>query len=316
MATASPVTLHFVRPGIIERKGVGKDLLDKTFDSMVNRANAVPLQGADLFRGAKATRDTFKEGSVSNAVPQPVQNEDTDAIPYVTPAPGFPKTYSIVNYRSAISVTQTMVEDDQQSKISFMMSGLLDSAKRHMEAFMADVINNGFASVLDSDGMYLFDTGHPNENRDTGTWDNLSTAAALDHAAYSALRLALRKRKNEQGEVMTLKPKRIWVSADNEETIKKILNSEKVDNNNQNGINPWYNEVDIRVWDYMTSTTAYFLEAEYPMEGKGTVWVDRVAPYIKPIENKGPHIAMAEILRMRHAVGFGTCRELQGNAGA
>ena len=316
MASASAVTQTYVEPGIVENLGVGADLLDREFDLLVNRFNKVPLQGSPLFKTVSAVKDTYKHGSVSNSVEQPRENMDSDDLPWVTPAPGYDKSFTIVNYRSGIRVTRQMVEDQIHGKVRYMMSGLVDSARRRIEYGMAGVFNNAFATTVNGDNMYLCDTVHPNEARESGTWTNLETAGALMHTSYSTARVNLRKRRNERGEVMGLNPTVLVVTPDDEETAKRIFNSEKISGGALNDENPWKGEVQLKVYDYLSSTTAWFLFGDIPKEFCGLLYVQRVAPNVAPWPASNTDVLMAKRLRMRYAVGFNTERNLQGNAGA
>ena len=308
--------LTYVEPGVIERKGVGANLLDREFDMLLNRRNAVPLEGAGLFQVVRAAKDVFKAGTVGNELELPRENEDTDALPYVTPPPGFTKTINVVNYRSAIAVTRTMVEDDQHGKVKGLMSGLIDSARYHMEYGFADMFNNGFATYEWADGMYLFDTVHPNEARETGTWDNTTTAAALTHSAYSSARTRLRKRTNARGYYSGMKPMELITVPDKEEAAKIIMASEKVSGNALNDKNVFQGDATVKIWGYLTSTTAWFIAAKVEPEQRGLLYVQRVAPNVAPVKTVDPDILFDQRLRMRYAIGATSCRELDGNSGA
>lgn len=317
MASASATPTTYAQPGTITRDGAGSSHLDKEVDAMIATLNNVPVQGEQFFRIVNNARtDVYKEANYGSALELAHKNEDTDELPYFTPAKCFDNEFTIVNYRSAIRASQSMMEDELFGKLSKMAGGLSLSARRLQEFAYADPFNNAFENQIGADGMYMCDEDHPNENRATGTWDNLQTAAALSHATYSTARLAMRKRTNERGRRSPIFPGKLIVSADNEEVAKKILRSEKVNDNALNNINVWKDDAMVVVWDYLTSTTAWFLQGKVPRSNWGTVYVNKYAPKVSPNPAKTANIVFDHFLRMRFAIGIMTCREIEGNAGA
>src|SRR6056297_3107623 len=105
---------YFSASGTLDRTSA-VDLLNKAIDVVWMQRNE--LAGVEL--GQFFDRDTKDSGlthvisSVTSQLPLPVENEDTEALPYFTPAPGFDKTITLINYRSGIRVTDTMMKADR-----------------------------------------------------------------------------------------------------------------------------------------------------------------------------------------------------------
>lgn len=319
MATASAVVNWQNRVGFINRFGGGKDLIDKEIDDIINRANDIPVQGATIYRKT-ATPGTqiHKESTVGSELAQPKKQESSDDLAYSEPPKGFPKEVTAEIYRLAVKVDRTLTGADLFGKVSFMMSGLMDAAKRHMEYTMADAgLNNAFATNIGADGMYLCDTGHPNEDYHTGTWDNLETAGVLTPAAFSTARVNMRKRTNSLGEVMPMKPTTIITGPDNEEVAWQIVNSEYVADSSLRGKSWNTGSVDVMIYDYLTSTTAWFLHDNTRVAEKGgLIFVEKEAPTIRDNPSPKADIIFDQYIRLNYAAAFTTCKELQGNAGA
>jgi len=317
MATASAVTNWYDNIGVITRFGSGKDLIDKSIDLIVNRANEIPVQGARLFR--KVSSDTFvhKESTIGNELSQPVIQEDTDDVPYTTPAPGFSKSITAVVSRLGVAVTRSLTVVQREQKVPFMMSGLMDAAKRNMEYSFADAgLNNAFATNVGADGMYLCDTLHPNEDTMTGTWDNLETAADLTPGGFSTARVNMRKRTNSLGEVMPMRPNLLILSPDYEEVGWQIINSDYVADSALRGKSWNKDSVELFVYDYKTDTESWFLaDTSKIASSGGLVCNEKEAPTIRPNPSPKADVIFDEYLRMAYACAFTTCKELQGNAG-
>jgi len=318
MATASAVTNWDSKVGFINRFGAGKDLIDKEIDDLMNRKNDIPIQGSMLYRKVTPETLVYKMSTVGNEMPQPRKQESSADLPYATPPSGFSKEITAEVFRLAVSVDRTVSVADRFGKISFLMSGLMDSAKRKYEYLMADAgLNNAFATNVGADGMYLCDTGHPNEDYMTGTWDNLETAGALSPASFSTARVNMRKRTNSLGEVMPMKPDTLIVSPDDEEIAWQIVNSEYVADSSLRGKSWNKGAVDVMVYDYLTSTTAWFLHDKSNVAEKGgLVFVEKEAPTIRDNPSPKADIIWDSYLRMNIAAAFGSCKEIQGNSGA
>jgi len=318
MASASAITNWQNRVGFINRFGGGADLIDKEIDDIINRANDVPVQGSFLYRKVTPKTLVHKESTVGSELAQPRKQESSADLPYSEPPKGFPKSVTAEIYRLAVKVDRTLEGVDLFNKVSFLTSGLMDSVKRNYEYLMADAgLNNAFATNIGSDGMYLCDTGHPNEDIHTGDWGNLESAGALSPAAFSTARVSMRKRTNSLGEVMPQKASTIVTGPDNEEVAWQIINSEFVADSSLKGKSWNAGAVDLMVYDYLTSTTAWFLvDGSKVASSGGLMLVEKEAPTIRDNPSPKADIVHDQYVRYVVAAAFSTAKELQGNAGA
>ena len=313
---ASAITNWYDNIGIITRFGSGADLVDKSIDLRLNRENKIPLQGARLFR--KVTPSTFvhKESTVGNELPQPKIQEDTDGVYQGTPPPGFNISLTAVVLRLGVSATRSLTVAQLEEKVPFMVSGMMDAYKRNMEYSFADTsMNNAFATTIGADGMFLCDTGHPNEDPMTGTWDNLETAADLTPGGFSTARVNMRKRTNSLGEVMPMKADQLIVSPDFEETGWQIINSEYVSDSSLRGRSWNKDSVELFVYDYKTDADSWFLFDSSNVASKGGLIIaEKEAPTIRASAPQDD-VLFAEYIRGSYTTGFSTVKEIQGNAG-
>jgi len=314
--------LHQANPGFIEGSGVGVDALDKTVDALRVRFNKVPLQGGELFKTESPSGGVFKVSQYGTALDLPAKSEDSDEMPHSVPWKGWPIQKAIQNYRLLTAIERTFEEDQLMSVASRMAGGMMQSARTLLEYDWADVFNKAVtATATGADGVPLADDSHPLADRDKGTWDNKETAAALTHANYSTARKNMRKRVNEKGDPSPLRPTQIWVTPENEQKAREIFESEKVDDNSLNNKNVWKGEVSIKVYDWLTSTTAWFLwgnRYELGAEDRGLHYAQAVAPNIAKATGRdtSTDIIRAMRLRMRFVNFFSIEPNIQYNAGA
>jgi len=310
----------YLRPGIVERFGTARDIVDKTIDLIIERANRVPLEGAKFFRSVDASKirsDEYKESTTSNVLDLPPENNDSEDIPYDSPAPGFPQTFSILNYRLGTRVERQTQEDQiRPGELNSALGGLINAAQRRVEYALASIFNNGFTGTAGADSLSLFNDSHPQENNEGGTWDNLETAAALSASAFETARINMMNQTNERGDPMPITGNQLIVSPSDMHEARRILRSDQQPGNALNDANVHRNDFTLTVYNWTTSTTAWFLRGDLPQDQWGIVFVNKVPMNVAPSNDpSNPDILMAERVRMRFAVGFTTERNMNGNAG-
>ena len=310
--------LSFDKPGY-EEQSKNADLLNKAMDMSIERYSTVPLEGEKLVRKeTNVTGGVYKEFTVGNVLGLPVEAEDTDALPVDTSAPGYDITATMVEYRLGLFVPKSMFEDAVHQKMNYIVSGLPDAAARRIELAIKYYVTNMFATAAGADGMYWCDTDHPNENPETGTWDNLTTGP-LSHATFSAARTMQAKLTDERGFVMPVTPNALWVGPDTQEAGEIIRQSEKVSGGSLNDPNVINNGWTVEVYHRMPTTTQWFVTGQPKGAGqikKGLVYAEQVAPQILPVLNVDTSvIPFAKQLRMRYGMALGTDKTIVGSVG-
>jgi hypothetical protein len=302
--------------GTINRESHGV-LFDRTFDEIKAEQDKVPLQGKMFFKEVKAPRLDHKMGTVSETLDLPVRSEDEDDLPMVEPVIGFNKTFDLLTYRSAIKVTRKMVELDQHALIARLLGGLGNSASRKREFQYADVFNGAFTDV-GSDAVALFSNSHPHSDVAGGTWDNLEPAAELTTDSYSDMRLNMRNRTGEKGFVAPRNLNELVVVAEKERKAIEIMGSSHTAENDLNNIYAWAGESTVVVWDWLTSTTAWFGRDKTADELDQGLYEFIQAPLdIADVTSDFGHdIIMAKRLRFTNAVGATILKAWNGSAGA
>jgi len=313
-------TLYYNNVGIIDRFGVGKHALDKEVDALRMRYNKNPLQGGRFVREETATGGVYTEASYGTNLELPRENEDSARLPFVTPIPGYKKSATIVNYRLALQVERSYTEDDLKSVIRKQMSGLINSPRLLIEYLIASWMNNlTSGSYLGADGVALVSATHPHERRETGTWSNSETSAALTLTTFSTGRKNLRKRTDEFGYPSPLAPRLLYGPPELEQKMRELKTAEKAPENALNQPNVWRNDDwDWFVYDYLSSTTGWGLIANLPQEYMGLVIAYGVRPNIAPLTGRdlSTDIVWGQRLRMRVVVSGQDGRWVQYNAGA
>ena len=314
--TASALTNTFSMPGYLNKENF-PDLLSAQFDEIKSRKWARPVQGMKFFQVDKTGKDYMKESSIGGFGLM-AESDDEDNVPMDHVIQGFDVTHTPVDYRLATRVSARLRETDQFSKIKGIQSSLLQAPMDTTEYICVDPFNTGFGSnakFLCGDGMYLFDSGRPFEDPGAGTWSNLETASALTQAALATMRTNFRGTLNERGLKRPLVMKRLIVPPALEDTAREIITSSDKAHEMSNTTNVYKDKFEIHVWDYLTSSTAYF----------GTTMVDDLYELkfvwrVKPQSGSNTLSDNAQIMqhwvRMSCVTGCARPQALRGNAGA
>lgn len=314
--TASAVTNTFSQPGYLTGENFA-DLLTTQFDMIKDRKWKAPIQGKQFFALDNTSKDVMYESSIGGFGLMP-ESDDEDALPLDHAIPGLDVSHTPIDYRLAVRIKARLRETDQYGKIAKIQSMLAQSPVDTLEYILADAFNTGFgsnASWLCGDGMYLFDSGRYYEDNSQGTWSNLEEAGSLTQGALATMRQNFRKNLNERGIKRPLIMKRLIVPVDLEDTAREIITSDNKAVEMSNTANVYKDKFEIYVWDYLTSTTAWFgstnIDDLYELK---LIW--RIKPQSgSNVLSDNPQI-MQHWVRMSCVTGCARPHSIRGNAGA
>jgi phage major head subunit gpT-like protein len=222
---------------------------------------------------------------------------------------GYEVTYIHHSYAKMITIEREFSDDELYGVLEKLPRGLGRGCRATVETYAAAPINNGF-TTNGYDSVPLFSNSHPMLKG--GTCDNLMTASALSHTELDAGRLLMTQQKTEEGLKMQAKASQLIIPPDLETTAMKILNSEKVDSDANNAVNPLKGSMKIIVMNYLTDTNAWFLRDPRLSE---TNFFWRVKPEFKSTNNFDNMVAKYRGY-CRFSCGYSDWRGWVGNVGA
>ncbi len=157
-----------------------------------------------------------------------------------------------------------MIDDNKWGLVKKTPKALALSKMRTLEQLGADVLNFGFvvggggkAKFKGGDGQALFSTTHVNRAGDVVQSNKITTP--LSQSALQTVSSQMKKRKDAKGQIIEFMPSKLVVPTELEYTAKIILETAQATGNNNNDINPMHNSLDLVVWPYLTSSTAWFV---------------------------------------------------------
>jgi len=293
-------------------------LLNKAIDTVWDRRNEFVGNLAKYFDvESKDSGLSHIITSVGSALPLPQINADTEALPYFAPATGFSKTFTLLQYRSGIRATETMMKADRFDKVAFMMTGQIKSAMQKDEYLRAAIYNGAFTGDGGADDKDLCDDDHPQENPDRGTWDNKGTGA-LTGANLQALRLLGDNMTNERGDpdpatlVDLIVPPALRQKA--EELVGSKLRAEDA----LNGKTVLIGSLNVVVSPYLglNSSVQYFGMADRQGFNKGLHQFTLIPWEILNNNPSDATVVVDKQIKAVHAIGFTVSKNIYGSTGS
>jgi len=252
--------------------------------------------------------------SVGRVAENPRIAQDTDEQPLMTPLQGLPKTFTQVNYRLGVQVTDTMLAVDRYAKIEEMVSGLPMSAVRKREYLRAGILNNAFTGTDGADGKSLIADDHPQFDPDVDPWDNLGTGDLTGSNLQSLLLLA-DVMKDERGNPDPQTIMRVVVPPQLRQKGLELIGSTLDAETDLNTNTVIIDRLKLLVSHFLTSESAYFGFGTAMGEEKGLLDVVVEEPFMI---NNNPTNALIRIdkqIKFMNAVGFTVSKNIYASAG-
>jgi len=222
-------------------------------------------QWTPIFTQEKSSKAWEEDVGLSGFGYAVVKNEGS-GISYDTVAQGFTTRYSHVTYGLGFIVTREAYEDDQYGIVAKKRAkALARSMRLTKDVLAANILNRAFTSTYaGGDGKELCATDHPNVTG--GTWSNeLAVPANLSEAALEQMNIDIMKLTDDRGLKIAVRPRQLIIPPDLVFEAERILKTEGrvgTANNDLNALKTMGKVNKIVVNQYLTSTTAYFLQTD------------------------------------------------------
>ena len=300
--------------GIFERDG-RIDNLDRSIELLWERRDEHAGVLGQFFNDQMAESMSYKLSSVSSVVGMPVENEDTEEAPYVTSAPGFDKTFTLVPYRLFVRVTGTMLLADRFNNIVAQTGGLITSSMRRIEYLRAGTFTNAFTGTAGADGKPLVGDDHPQEDNRATNWDNEGTGA-LTGANLQALVLLGQNMTNEIGAPDPVDIKKLLVPTALRQKALELTGSVLAAEVSTNTKTVIIGGIEVVTSPHLTgSATAYFGFGDREGENKGLHEIYLMRPELANTGNNPVDIPIDKRIKFITQVGFTTSRNVIGSLG-
>lgn len=240
------------------------------------------------------------------------QTGEGDPITYEDPVQMYDTTYVHLKYTKGFKVSEELYEDDMYNIIKKKPAALARATRRTTEYYAASVFNNAFSTAqLGGDGKPLASTTHPRADGGTAQSNASATSLALNEANLETAEIAMKKQLDDKGMRIMAKGTTLLVPVELEKTANVIVNSTMQSGTANNDANYYKGRFKVVAWDYLTSSTAWFLIDESLNELN---WFWRVKPEFKQDDAFDTGLALYKV-RMRFSKGFSDWRGVWGSKG-
>lgn len=266
-----------------------------------------------IYKVGSSEKDSEKDSSVSG-FSLAVETAEGSPISYEDAVQGYDKTYVHLKYSLGFKVTLEMKEDGLYGTMNKLPAALGRAMRRTSEVLAAQVFNRAFnSSYADGgDGKVLASVSHPRPDGGTVQSNASSTGIALTELNLETARLAFRNQLDDKGQKIGMMPKTLLVPIDLEKTAHLIIDSTMRQGTADNDANFYRGKFDIVAWEWLTSTTAWFLldKANHELN-----WFWRRKPTFKSDELFDTEYAVYKST-MRLSRGWSDWRGIWGSEGA
>lgn len=237
------------------------------------------------------------------------EKESMGSVSYDSIDPSFEISYTHTEYAKGIQIERKFRDDEKYGVMNKLSANLARKGRVLVETNAAAVFNTSI-TVNGYDGKPLVADDHPLK-KSASVGDNKTTGALSDTTLKAALLLARKGQLDDVGDKLVKNWKNLIIPPDLEFTALTILHSSQTAGTANNDINVIKSRLNPVVLDYLTSATAYWLQAsDHEMN---FFW--RVKPEFNQEENFDTMVAKY-IGYMRCTQGYSDWRGIVGSTGA
>ena len=238
--------------------------LDKVFRQLFDEGEAKFVSRLDKIFHMERSDNAYEQDTSLSGFGQHEETAELQNIPFEDRVPGWEVTYVHKKYTKGASISQEMIDDNKWGLVKKTPKALALSKMRSLEKMGADVFNYGFvaggggaAKFTGGDGKALFATDHVNRQGDVVQSNKITTP--LSQSALQTVTTAMKKRLDSKGQIVEYMPSILLVPTELQYTAQIILETAQETGNNNNDINPMHKALELIVWPYLTSSTAWFV---------------------------------------------------------
>lgn len=211
------------------------------------------------------TTDRWREEDVAMSTLGLAQTMTVEAqpVPYDEMAERWTATYIPETVKLGGQITQEAMEDNLYKPLAGRLARALGRSFRlTKEIKAAAVFNNGFSTFKTGDNVALFSASHPITG---ATFSNLAgTASQLNETSLEDAIIAIQGFVDDRGNRINAMPKKMLVPRQLQFTVKRLLMSTGRTGTAENDINAVKDAMPYSVWQYLTSTTSWYILTDVP----------------------------------------------------
>ena len=241
-----------------------------------------PLMLEQIFSVETSGKDTERDTSYGGFA-LPFETTEGEPITYDQVYQGYDVTYRHKKYTLGFKVTREAIEDDLYRIVQRRPAEMGRAMRRGAENQAANVFINGFSTTyLGGDAKPIFSVSHPRPDGGTAQSNASSTGITFTEDNLETGRLAIEGQLDDRGQIIDVSADKLLVPRQLNKLAHLVIDSTMRQGTADNDANFYKGMLDIMVWKYLTSTTAWFLVDKSTVQGRGTLtWFWRRKPEFK-----------------------------------
>lgn len=281
--------------------------LRKIFD---DKYDEIPEVYSNIFHVNNSSVDVERDSAVTG-FGLLTQTAEGASIEYEDPIQMYDVSYVHLKYSKGFKVSEELMEDDRYNVIKKKPAALARSCRRTAEYLASQVFNNAFSSGTGGDSKYLCSVEHPRADGGTAQSNASGSGITLTETNLNTALLAMRGQLDDKGMKIQAKADILLVPPDLEKTAQILTNSQLRPETADNDYNYYKGIVDVISWDWLSSSTAWFLidRGLHQLE-----WFWRIRPEFKQDNSFDTGMALFKS-RMRCSRGWSDWRGVWGSKG-
>ncbi len=222
---------------------------------------------------------TYEECAYLSGLGLAIKKGEGDPIQYDARLQGPTKRWTHDTFALGMRITEEAIEDDQYGVMRDGARELGVSVRETRHIRIAEIFNTAFVSTYHTSGA-----GNPliyatHARLDGGTWSNLATAASLSYSSLQTAVLQFEAQVDNRGKKINQTPMTLLVPPALEMKALELLETVGQPENANNTINALRRarpSINLVVWPYLTSSTAWFLIGDNLRMSTGLTHFERV----------------------------------------
>jgi phage major head subunit gpT-like protein len=270
----------------------------------------IPEVYSSIFHVDSSTHDVERDSAITG-FSLAEETAEGGAIQYEDPVQMYDVSYVHKKYTKGFKVSEELMEDDRYSVIKKKPAALARTMRRTAENIGATMFNNAFSYGTGGDAKYLVSISHPRADGGTAQSNASGSGITLTEANLNTALLAMRAQLDDKGMKIGMKADTILVPPALEKTAHVILDSNLRSGTADNDANYFKGLLKVISWDWLSSSTAWFL-LDSSQHELNYFW--RVKPEFKQDNSFDTGMALFKS-RMRCSVGWSDWRGVWGSLG-
>ena len=281
--------------------------LRKIFD---DKFSEIPEVFSKIFHVLSSDSDSERDSAVTG-FGLLTYTAEGGAVSYEDPIQMYDVSYVHLKYTKGFKVSEELYEDDRYNIINKKPQALARAARRTTEYLASTVFNNAFSSGTGGDAKYLCSVSHPRADGGTAQSNASGSGITLTEVNLNTGLLAMRGQLDDKGMKIMAKADTLIVPPALEKDAQIITKSQLRSGTTDNDYNYYAGILKVVAWDWLSSSTAWFLIDSSLHELN---WFWRVKPDFKQDNAFDTGYALYKT-RMRCSKGWSDWRGVWGSKG-